>query len=181
MANEIIMQGLTTESDAAAAAVVDEMFVSETSDDVMGAMAKLAEEIAIEDEAIKALDSEVIQRKAALDEAKRQQYELMVANNCANGHKFDNGILLAPVLKINVFKAAGVSDDQQQNWLKQHGLGDIIKPTVNWNTFSSTMKAWVAQGNNLPEIFNVVEKPTVIFRGPGKKQFLVNRAATPSA
>ena len=156
---------------------VDKIFETETPGDVMETMAKLAEDIAVEDEAVKTLDAEVKARKAKLNEMKSQQYGLMMANNCANGHKFDSGILLAPVLKSNVFKAAGVTDDMQQDWLKANNLDDIIKPTVHWDTFSSAMKEWVGQGNDLPDIFNIVDKPTVVFRGPGKKNFLAARTA----
>jgi len=154
---------------------IEEMFGAEAPPGVMDTMAELAEEIAIGDEQYKKLERQLKDRKEHLNNAKEQLHELMVANNCANGHKFDNGLYLKPYVRTDVFKAKGVTDEQLFSWLRENGLGEIIKETVWWNTLSSTMKAEMDQGRSLPDIFNVANKPTVKFTGNGKVKFLAKR------
>lgn len=155
---------------------IDEMFSTETPPGIMDAMSELAEGIAIEDDHCKSLDKELKDKKEQLGNMKTQLHELMMANNCAEGHKFDNGLFLKPYVKVDIFKAAGVSDEQLFGWLRENELGGIIKEAVYWTTLSATMKAEMEQGKTLPEIFNVANKPTVKFVGKGRVQFLAERA-----
>ena len=155
---------------------IDEMFGTEASPAIMETMSELAEVIAIEDERSKALDKQLKDCKEQLDNMKMQLNELMMANNCANGHKFDNGLYLKPYVRTDVFKAAGVTDEILHEWLRANNLGGIIKETVWWTTLSATMKAEMEQGRSLPEIFNVANKPSVKFVGNGKVKFLIERS-----
>ena len=152
------------------------MFGGEASPEIMDTMSELAEVIAIEDERSKALDRELKDCKEQLDNMKTQLNELMMANNCQNGHKFDNGLFLKPYIRTDVFKAGGVTDEQLHGWLRENDLGSIIKETVWWTTLSATMKAEMEQGRSLPEIFNVANKPSVKFVGNGKVKFLIERS-----
>lgn len=154
---------------------VSEMFAAGDDSDVMTNMQGLAASIAISGEEYEVEDAELKKKKATIEEMKLQLNELMMANGCTQGHKFDNGINVKPSSTTKIFKAAGTSDDMQQDWLKDNGLGDIIKPTVNWNTFSSAMTAYVDGGGELPDIFNPVTKNSVKFVGNGKKLFLATR------
>jgi len=160
---------------------VDEMFAAEATDNVMETMSELAEQIALEDAAVKDLETEISEKKQQLDAAKEQLHNLMVQNNCANGHKFDNGLYLKPKVKTDVFKSKAVPDEQLFDWLRTNNLAEIIKPTVHWLTLSSTMKAEMERGRDLPEIFNVVNKRTVHFVGNGRAKFLAERQAIVNA
>ena len=153
---------------------VDDMFAA--GDDVMQGMSDLAERIAIEDDELRHLEAELSLRKDNLKAEKTQMYHLMVSNNCANGHKFDNGILLKPKVNTRIFKAAGVEDETMFGWLEEHSLGDIIRRMVPWQTLSSTMKAEIEQGKDLDTtIFNKSDEYTVAFAGNGKAKFLAVR------
>lgn len=156
---------------------IDEMFSTETPPAIMETMSELAEAIAIEDDHCKRIEKELKDRKEQLDNMKTQINELMMANNCANGHKFDNGLFLKPYIRTDVFKAAGVTDEILHEWLRANDLGGIIKETVWWTTLSATMKAEMEQGRSLPEIFNVANKPSVKFTGNGKVKFLAKKEA----
>ena len=154
---------------------IDEMFGSETAPGIMDTMAELAEVIAVEDEKCKRLDTELKDRKEQLENIKQQLHELMMANNCAEGHKFDNGLYLKPFVRTDVFKAAGVTDEQLFEWLRANELGEIIKEAVLWNVLSATMKTEMSLGRSLPEIFNVANKPSVRFVGNGRVKFLATK------
>ena len=154
---------------------ITEIFSTETPDDVMHQMSDLAETLAIDDDRIKRLDSELRALKAKAEVDKETMHRLMMANNCANGHKFDNGINLRPKVKTDVFKSKAVEDEVLFAWLRENNLGAIIKEAVNWQTLSSTMKEFMDAGNKLPEILNLVQKQTVHFVGNGKAKFLAAR------
>ena len=164
------------EEGIAATQNIDDIFETEVPDDVMQTMSNLAEEIAVEDDELKKLESQLNARKTKLDETREQMHELMMANNCANGHKFDNGILIKPKVKTTVFRAKEVSDDTLFDWLRNNNLGDIIKLHVHWQTLSSTMKEEIERGRELPDLFNIVDKKTVQFAGNGKAKFLAARS-----
>lgn len=154
---------------------VDKMFSTETPGEVMLQMSSLAEKLAINDEEIKGLDKKLRSMKAETEVDKEQMHQLMMANNCAQGHKFDSLIYLKPKIKEDVFKNKEIENDVLFAWLTEHGLGDIIKPSVQWQTLSSTMKEYMNSGNKLPEILNLVQKRTVHFVGNGKAKFLAAR------
>jgi len=154
---------------------VDDIFETEVTDDVMQTMSTLVEEIAIEDDELKKIESQLNARKEKLDGARSQMHELMMANNCANGHKFDNGILIKPKLKTTVFRSKEVSDEVLFAWLRENNLDSIIKLAVHWQTLSSTMKEEIERGRDLPDLFNVVDKKTVQFAGNGKAKWLAAR------
>ena len=151
---------------------IDEMFATETAPGIMDTMAELAEVIAVEDEKCKRLDTELKERKEQLGNIKQQLHELMMANNCAEGHKFDNGLFVKPYVKVDVWRAGGVTDEMLFAWLRDNKLDSIIKETVNVKTLSATMKIEMSLGRNLPEIFNVACKPTTQFAGKGTASFL---------
>lgn len=154
---------------------VDDIFETEVPDDVMEMMSDLVELIAIEDDELKKLERTLNARKEKLDGTRLQMHELLIANNCANGHKFDNGILIKPKIKTTVFRGKEVSDDVLFAWLRENNLDSIIKLAVHYQTLSSTMKEEIERGRELPDIFNIVDKKTINFAGNGKAEFLAAR------
>lgn len=155
---------------------VDALFLGDSSGDTMAQMEELVERIAIEDDAIKQIEKDFKARKEVLQSCKTQMYHLLMNNNCANGHKFDNGILIKPKVKTRIFKAAGVDDDMLFLWLRGKGLGDIIKEVVYHQTLTATMKEQLEMGNELDtDIFNKSDEFTTAFAGNGKAKFLKAR------
>lgn len=50
----------------------------------------------------------------------------------------------------NMMNVSIINKDQGYEWLREHGLGDIIVPTVNSSTLKATMKDWLKKGHALP-------------------------------
>ena len=109
---------------------IEEMFDGDAEPGIMDMMQELAEVIAVGDDQCKKLDKELKNRKEKLENVKQQLHELMTENGCKEGHKFDNGLYLKPYVRTDIFKAAGVTDDQLFAWLRQNELGGIIKEAV---------------------------------------------------
>lgn len=85
-----------------------------------------------------------------------------------------------PVVTENVFKAGQVENEEVFRWLWTNRMENLIQQTVPWNVLSSAVKAWLADEDNpdeLPPIFNRVEKKTVKFVGRGIRAFLAMRRA----
>lgn len=144
--------------------------------DVMAAMAKIAEQIAIEDDELKTIEADLKARKGKLQVTKGVLCDLLIENNCQNGHKFDNGILVKPTIKQEYFCQKEVDEQTMFTWLRANNLGDIIKETVFWQTLNATLKTEVEAGRNVPgEIFNLRETTTIRFAGNGKAKFLAAR------
>jgi len=158
--------------------IIDNMFEIDTQNSLLQEWEKLAEFIVVESDSIAREEQKIKDRKTNLDAIKQQLAEQMFANGAANGHKFDNGINIKPRTKTKVFKASGVDDETMFNWLKQHDLGDIIKPYVHWNTLNATINAELDAGHEVPkEIFNITHETTVSPVGNGHKKFLDKRQA----
>jgi len=135
--------------------------------------ASLAEEIAIEDDALTQLDRELKTRKAKLDQAKEDLARLLMSNGL-DSVKLSNG--LNPQAKVvrKFFKAAGVSDEQLHRWLADQGIDDIIRPYVPWQTLQATLKDHETQGHEIPgAIIQTKDQPTI--RMGGKSKFLASR------
>ena len=134
---------------------------------------QLAEHIAIEDDALAKLDTELKSRKKKLDDAKEQLATILQQAGLSS-IKLESG--LTPSLKIETkyYKQKGVVDEQLFSWLYDNGLGGIIKPTVHHSTLNSTLKQFTEQGGNAPQsIFNICERKSV--RMNGKSKFLSQR------
>jgi hypothetical protein len=134
---------------------------------------KLAEEIAVEDDTVTKLDREVKDRKSKLNAAKEKLATLLIQNGL-DSIKLASGLQPRATVTRKFFKAAGVTDEELHTWLRQAGLGAIIKETVHFGTLNSTMKEY-EQSAPLPEIIQVAEKPTI--RMNGKTAFLAARNA----
>jgi hypothetical protein len=60
--------------------------------------------------------------------------------------------------------------DRQIEWLEQNGLGDLVKPTVNSQTFSATIrKEFIDEGKALPDFVKTETIPTLFVRGGAHK------------
>ena len=162
---------------------VAEMFSDDESKSaVMDAMNDLAEQVAIKNQKVKDLDEQLKSERKLLDDMKRSLGEMLYANNCKNGHKFDNGLYPKPYISTKIFKQAGVTDEQLFDWLRGNDCGDIIKPAVHWQTMNATLKTRIAAGHDLPDdIFNISSEQTMKFVGNGHVKFLANNAEPPAA
>jgi len=141
--------------------------------------AKLAEAIAVEDDALGTLDAELKRRKAALDQQKTQLADLMISAG-VDSLKLANGLTPSVCLRRKFFKTQGITDEQLHQWLRAEGLGSIIKETVHFGTLQSAMKAREEAEGDIPgEIFNVKDERTI--RLNGKSKFLVRRTTAEPA
>jgi hypothetical protein len=141
--------------------------------------AKLAEAIAIEDDALTALDVEVKRRKAALDQQKTQLADLMIGAGL-DSLKLANGLTPSVALRRKFLKAQGVTDEQLHQWLRTAGLGSIVKETVHFGSLQSTLKAHEEAEGDIPsDIFNVKDERTI--RLHGKSKFLARRTTAEPA
>jgi len=152
-----------------------------TTNEMFGTDAKTAEEqinelaeyIAIEDNELDMLKSDLAIRKMKLDTAKEQLCNLLKESGMESC-KLENGLTPKAILKPKYFKAQGVTDDQLHTWLQKVGLRDIIKPSVHFQTLQGAMKEYEAQHGDVPkEVINVSVQHTVTMYG--KTKFITER------
>jgi len=150
---------------------VDDMFASPVEATTQKQIESMAIFVAVEDDALEKIQKEHDARKANLDQLKSDLCLLMKQNGMESV-KLANGLTPKAIIKTKFFKQAGITDEQLFDWLNTNNLGDIIKPTVNFNTMQSTLKMF---NGEIPEaIFNVTDVPTITMYG--KSKFLANRA-----
>jgi len=138
----------------------------------MDALATLAEKAALKQVELKELETQAKEAKKEFEALSQSLCDALMDNNCSNGHKFDSGINVKPVVKETVFKAGGVDDEDMFAYLDARDLGHIIKPTVHWQTLSSTMLAERDMGHEIPDtLFKVKEEHKIRFVGNGHIKF----------
>ena len=87
------------------------------------------------------------------------------------GVKLDSGLFPRLETKQRIGKRKEIEADELHSWLAEHGLADIIKPTVHHGTLQTTLEGFIASGNTLPEkLFNQFEQ--VVIRFNGRTRFL---------
>lgn len=77
--------------------------------------------------------------------------------NTKSGHR---------VTVSSIVRASMGSDrkDEAMEWLKDNGLGDLIKPTVNASSLAAAAKDFLGQGKELPpDLFTVAVLPQTSF------------------
>lgn len=151
---------------------IEKLFSGDDNDVIMAKMSNLTEQTLVKQELVKNLEGQVKMEKELLGTMKAQLAEMMQANNCKNGHKFDNGIFPRPFTQTKIYKAKGVTDEQLHEWLKDNDLGDIIRPTVPWQTMNATLKKEIEAGKRLPDIFNITTEQSIKFSGNGHIKYL---------
>jgi len=148
---------------------VEEMFGTQTKA-IEKKIESMAIFIAVEDEAVKQASGALSERKSNLDQVKADLAMLMRQNGIEK-LSLTNGLTPKAVIKRKYFKQSGISDEQLFDWLKDNGLDDIIKPTVNFNTMQSTLSNFTGE---IPEaVFNVSDVPSITMYG--KSKFLASR------
>nr|PZN59543.1 MAG: hypothetical protein DIU58_17855 [Sphaerobacter thermophilus] len=102
---------------------------------------------------------------AEIEEVDRQLAELMLSEEIQSfvrsGRMF--------YLKTETYVSASADRKPELiQWLKDHGLGDIVQETVHPRTLSATLKEMLEENDELPpdlaELVNVFEKTTVSLR-----------------
>ncbi len=150
-------------------AKIETMFANDT---IEATAAQLAEAIAIEDDELARLDTEFKARKAALDEQKEKLAMLLISNGL-DSIKLSNGLTPSASVTRKFFKAKGVTDETLHTWLRQAGLGSVIRETVHFGTLNSTLREYEHSAPLPDAIIQVTEKPTI--RMNGKAIFLAAR------
>ncbi len=80
-----------------------------------------------------------------------------------------NGSLYGYMDKVYV-RVLAADRDRQIEWLESNGLGDLVKPTVNSQTFSATIrKEFIDEGKALPDFVKTETIPTLFVRGGASK------------
>lgn len=106
---------------------------------------------------------------AELEEVDRQLAELMLAEEIQNFVR--SGRMFYLKTETYVSTAADRKPELIQ-WLKDHGLGDIVQETVHPRTLSAAVKEMLEEDDELPpdlaELVNVFEKTTVSLRRAGR-------------
>jgi len=122
-----------------------------------------------------AAKKDVAQKEGDLAEAKKRLKDLVyklygaMTDAGMESTKLDNG--LSPSVSTNrrYYQQAGKTKDDVMDFLKDNGLGHIIKEDVHFNTLQSALKEWEGQGNELPiELFNIIDEPTARMGGISK-------------
>ena len=123
---------------------------------------------------IETLEATVKDRKATLAETQKQLCELLIQQRL-DGVKLTCGLSPRPKIRTDYFKASGTSDEQLLEWLKDKGLGGIIKPYVHFQTLQATLREYVDSGGTVPPI--LTERPVMTVVMGGRSKFLEKRNA----
>lgn len=134
-------------------------------EDVVSAISKLAEQIAQDMGFYEIASRDVKDAKAKLD-ADKERLANMLTDAGMKSCKLECGLTPRAKQTRKFFKKAGIDDHQLQSWLHANDLGDIIKPTVNFQTMQATLAAFESQGGDLPpDIFNIQVVPSIAMTG----------------
>ena len=106
---------------------------------------------------------EVTEKKKELEkEYDKLAYELhehMVLNGLSKTGEYSGiGKIQDHVRTFASFKEE--NREKVYEWLKENGLGDIIKPYVHPSTFSALISDNIKEGRTYPEFINVFMKPS---------------------
>ena len=127
---------------------------------------ELAESIVLTEETINRLEKEAAAKRQALITLMQQAGQTAV--------KLESGLAPRLETKQRISKRKEIPAEKLHSWLAEHGLADIIKPTVHHGTLQTTLEGFVAAGNALPEnIFNQFEQTVIRFNG--RTRFLTSR------
>jgi len=118
--------------------------------DIYEQIRDLAEYVANEMDGVDKLGKELKNRKSVLDAAK-EALNHMLTEAGMKSCKLECGLNPSVKTDAKYYPVSGVSSPEFFEWLKANELGDIIKPTVNFNTAQSTLRTFEDQGNEIPE------------------------------
>ena len=112
-----------------------------------------------------ALEDELKQVNAEIERVDQELAKAMVAEEIQN---FVRGDKLYYLKTETYVSAAADRKPELIQWLKDHGLGDIVQETVHPRTLSATIREMLDESDELPpdlaELVNVFEKTTVGLR-----------------
>lgn len=116
--------------------------------------------------ALTALKEQCTEAQKAYDSAETTLIEYMAANNATATARYD-GLGYASIYKEPSVYASYDKEYEADvfQMLKEKGVGDIIKPTVNAKTLSSIVKEWISTGESIPELIRYYIKPRIKIQG----------------
>lgn len=137
-------------------------------------ISEFAEGLAIEMEAVDELKVEHTRRKGVVDAAKAQLC-IMLREAGMQSCKLECGLNPSAVTNTKYYAVGGINTEEFFGWLNQNNLGDIIKPTVHFQTLQATLKEFESQGGEIPE--SVVKRSEELtIRMNGKSAYLLSLA-----
>ena len=133
----------------------------------------LAVFIATHDDEISKAKEQLSVLEQELVEAKTNLATLMIQNGIES-LKLANGLSPKAKTQTKYFKVAGIEDIQLFDWLTANNMGEIIKPSVHFQTLQSALQQFTDQGGEVPvELITVSSTPTITLYG--KSKFLAGR------
>ena len=132
-----------------------------STDRQITAIKELAEMIVLAEDRIARFERIVIAKKDELIALMQQAGQTAV--------KLESGLFPRLETQQRISKRKEVDLDDLFYWLCEHGLSDIIKPTVHHGTLQTTLEGFIAAGNELPsDMFNQFEQTVIRFNGRTK-------------
>lgn len=140
--------------------------MTETSEEVVQ---KLSPVFALADQLVElrdrkaALEAQTKENNAEIERVERELLEQMQANDLQNFKRSGKQFICSSKVW-----ASPVDKEKVYSWMKENGYGDMVKETVNANSFNSLVKEWLDQDGFVPDevadVINVTERATVMVR-----------------
>lgn len=137
--------------------------MTEATEQVLNPVFELADRLAAlrdRKEELKALTTE---NNEEIERVERELLEQMQANDLQNFKRSGKQFICSSKVW-----AAPVDKDKVYAWMKENGYGDLVKETVNANSFNSLVKEWLEENGFVPdaidEFVSVTERATVVVR-----------------
>ncbi|MED1801821.1 hypothetical protein [Brevibacillus porteri] len=109
------------------------------------------------------LKAQTENNNAEIERTERELLEQMQENDLQNFKRSGKQFICSTKVW-----ASAVDKDKVYDWMKNNGYGDLVKETVNANSFNSLVKELLDQDGFVPEevadVINVTERATIIVR-----------------
>lgn len=110
-------------------------------------------------ERIDDLEQQRINQEKIYNDIIKELHEYMMLNGLDKTGEY-SGIGKIHFDGLRTFATVKKEEEQQLfDWLTNAGMGDIIKPTVHYNTLSSIISQQIEDGLPVPKFVNVYQKP----------------------
>lgn len=109
------------------------------------------------------LKAKTEENNAEIDRVERELLEQMQVNELQNFKRSGKQFICSSKVW-----ASAVDKDKVYAWMKENDYGDLVKETVNANSFNSLVKEWLDQDGFVPDavadFINVTERATIVVR-----------------